>query len=158
MNIFHNEHFELLKILIRNKVNFLLIGGVAVNFYGYSRPTGDLDIWLEPTNENKLKLIICLEEIGILSEDIKIIRNVDFSIPIAFHIGNNPPFVIDFLTKIAGVKWHDAWSLKTILELETLQIPFIHLNHLKQNKIASGRAKDINDVEQLQRIEQLRKK
>ncbi|WP_317899946.1 hypothetical protein [Aurantibacillus circumpalustris] len=158
MNIFHNEHLELLKILLKNNVNFLLVGGVAVNFYGYSRPTGDIDIWLEPTNENKLKLIVCLEEIGILANDIKKINDADFSTPMAFHIGNTPPFVIDFLTKIVGVKWLEAWELKTILQLEELNIPFIHINHLKQNKMISGRPKDLNDLSQLLRIEELRKK
>ena len=52
MNIFQDEHIDILKILIKHKVNFILIGGVAVNFYGFNRPTGDLDVWLEPTEKN----------------------------------------------------------------------------------------------------------
>ena len=158
MNIFHNEHLELLKVLLKNDVKFLLVGGVAVNFYGYSRPTGDIDIWLEPINENKLKLVICLEEIGIQADDIKKINEADFTIPMAFHIGHTPPFVIDFLTKIVGVKWQEAWGLRTILPLEELKIPFLHINHLKQNKMISGRPKELNDLSQLLRIEELRKK
>ena len=139
-------------------MNFLLVGGVAVNFYGYSRPTGDLDIWLEPTNENKIKLINCLNELGILAEDIERINQHDFAIPTAFHIGNTPPFVIDFLTKIVGVKWNEAWGLRNKLDLDNLNIPFIHINHLKQNKLISGRAKDLNDISQLMRIEELKNK
>lgn len=143
---------------MKYKVNFLLVGGVAVNFYGYSRPTGDLDIWLEPTNENKIKLINCLNELGILAEDIERINQHDFAIPTAFHIGNTPPFVIDFLTKIVGVKWNEAWGLRNKLDLDNLNIPFIHINHLKQNKLISGRAKDLNDISQLMRIEELKNK
>ena len=158
MNIFHDEHLSMLKILLKYKVNFLLVGGVAVNFYGYSRPTGDLDIWLEPTNENKIKLINCLNELGILAEDIERINQHDFAIPTAFHIGNTPPFVIDFLTKIVGVKWNEAWGLRNKLDLDNLNIPFIHINHLKQNKLISGRAKDLNDISQLMRIEELKNK
>lgn len=158
MNIFHDEHLSMLKILLKHKVNFLLVGGVAVNFYGYCRPTGDLDIWLEPTNENKIKLIGCLNELGILAEDIERINQHDFAIPTAFHIGNTPPFVIDFLTKIVGVKWNEAWGLRNNLDLDNLNIPFIHINHLKQNKLISGRAKDLNDISQLMRIEELKNK
>lgn len=158
MNIFHDEHLSMLKILLKYKVNFLLVGGVAVNFYGYSRPTGDLDIWLEPTNENKIKLINCLNELGILAKDIERINQHDFAIPTAFHIGNTPPFVIDFLTKIVGVKWNEAWGLRNNIDLDNLNIPFIHINHLKQNKLISGRAKDLNDISQLMRIEELKNK
>jgi len=158
MNIFHDEHLDLLKILLKYNVNFLLVGGVAVNFYGYSRPTGDLDIWLEPTNANKINLINSLTRIGILKEDIDRISQRDFAIPMAFHIGNTPPFVIDFLTKIVGVKWDEAWEIRTLLEVNNQMIPFIHINHLKQNKMVSGRPKDLNDLSQLLRIEELRKK
>ncbi len=158
MNIFHDEHLALLKVLLKHKVNFLLVGGVAVNFYGYSRPTGDLDVWLQPTNENKIKLVNSLKALEILEEDIELINQSDFSLPMAFHIGNKPPFVIDFLTKIVGVKWTEAWEMKTEIELDDFLIPFIHLNHLKQNKMIAGRAKDINDLDQLIRIEELRKK
>jgi hypothetical protein len=115
-------------------------------------------VWLEPTNTNKTKLINSLKEIGILAEDIELIHQRDFTIPMAFHIGNTPPFVIDFLTKIVGVKWEEAWDLKTTLELDSLFIHFIHINHLKQNKMISGRSKDLNDLSQLLRIEELRKK
>jgi hypothetical protein len=158
MNIFHDEHLALLKVLLRHNVKFILVGGVAVNFYGYSRPTGDLDIWLEPSEDNKFRLIACLTEIGILSEDIEVIKQRDFSIPTAFHIVNTPPFVIDFLTKIVGVKWNEAWEMKNMHLLDSINIPFIHLNHLKQNKMISGRPKDLNDLSQLLRIEELRKK
>lgn len=157
MNIFHDEHIEVIKLLTKQKVQFILVGGVAVNFHGYSRPTGDLDIWLKPSEENKLKLADCLSKIGIITEDIEKIKMLDFDKPSAFHIGNKPPFVIDFLTKIVGVKWDEAWDQKVFFALGDLKIPFLHINHLKQNKLISGRAKDLNDLEQLTRIEQLRK-
>ena len=53
MNIFFKEHHEILAALLKHRVNFMLIGGYAVNYYGYHRTTGDMDIWLEPSNENK---------------------------------------------------------------------------------------------------------
>lgn len=157
MNIFHDEHIALLKVILKHDVNFILVGGVAVNFYGYSRPTGDLDVWLQPTESNKNKLVGALRELEILSEDIELINKSDFTAPLAFHIGSTPPFVIDFLTKIVGVNWDEAWDMRFTEKIDNLSIPFIHVTHLKQNKMISGRAKDLNDLSQLLRIEELRK-
>lgn len=158
MNIFQNEHVEILRVLLKNKVKFLVVGGVAVNYYGFSRPTGDLDVWLEPTSESRDLLVATLRELEILEEDLELIQNADFTVPMAFHIGNTPPFIIDFLTKIVGVKWPEAWEMKSIEKVDGLEIPFIHINHLKQNKMIAGRHKDLEDLKQLLRIEELRKK
>ncbi len=57
MNLFIEKHQELIKLLISNNVEFIIIGGYSVIFHGYKRTTGDIDIWLNPTNENKKKLI-----------------------------------------------------------------------------------------------------
>ena len=158
MNIFHDEHIEILRVLLKHKVKFLVVGGVAVHYYGFSRPTGDLDVWLEPTTESRDLLVETLRELEILEEDLKLIQSADFTVPVAFHIGNTPPFIIDFLTKIVGVKWQEGWEMKTMEKVDGLEIPFIHLNHLKQNKMISGRSKDLMDLEHLLRLEELRKK
>jgi len=158
MNIFQEEHTEILKVLNKHGVNFILIGGVAVNYYGFSRPTGDLDVWLQPSDENKKKLIPALIELEIVEEDIKTINSTDFSEAVVFHIGTTPPFVIDFLTKIVGVNWEEAWAMKAEETIEGIAVSFLHLNHLKVNKLISGRPKDHEDIRQLIRIEELRKK
>lgn len=158
MNIFQNEHLEILKILKKNSVNFLLIGGVAVNYYGFNRPTGDLDVWLEPSDQNKQMLVKALYELKIFEDDIRKIEGCNFSDSLVFHIGTKPPFVIDFLTKIVGVKWEEAWSMKDETVFEGMEIAFIHINHLKINKMLAGRPKDLEDINQLNRIEELRKK
>jgi predicted nucleotidyltransferase len=157
MNIFQDEHLEILKVLNKYKVNFILIGGVAVNYYGYSRPTGDLDVWLEPTDNNKKKLVKALVELNIMDEDIETINSTDFNDSVVFHIGTTPPFVIDFLTKIVGVKWAEAWAMKISEVVEGISISFLHINHLKANKLIAGRPKDHEDIRQLNRIEELRK-
>lgn len=158
MNIFQDEHIDILKVLIKHDVHFILIGGVAVNFYGFNRPTGDLDIWLEPTESNKKELVKALKELEIFEADIKTISVTDFSEAVVFHIGTTPPFVVDFLTKIVGVKWNEAWAMKTDEVVEGIKISFIHINHLKANKLMAGRPKDHEDIRQLNRIEELRKK
>jgi hypothetical protein len=57
MNILLEPHKHLLRRLIDFKVDFILIGGYAVNFHGYSRATGDMDVWLKPDNDNRSKFI-----------------------------------------------------------------------------------------------------
>ena len=158
MSIFHDEHLDILKVLLKHKVKFLIVGGVAINYHGFSRPTGDLDVWLEPTSENRDLLVASLRELEILEEDLAAIQSSDFSLPMAFHIGNTPPFIIDFLTKIVGVKWAEGWEMKDVEKIDGIEIPLINFNHLKQNKMISGRSKDHVDLEHLLRIEELRKK
>ena len=72
MNIFFKEHHEILAALLKHRVNFMLIGGYAVNYYGYHRTTGDMDIWLEPSNENKEMLLQAFTALGFDDEGIHI--------------------------------------------------------------------------------------
>ena len=64
MDIYNEEFLLLTSIFEKNQVKYLVIGGFAVNRYGYKRTTGDLDIYLKDTKENRQNLIIALEEIG----------------------------------------------------------------------------------------------
>ena len=68
MNIFIETHQNLLICLIKHKVNFILIGGYAVIYHGYKRSTGDMDLWIEPNNENKLKLL-CLSQLSFCNKE-----------------------------------------------------------------------------------------
>ena len=131
--------------------------GVAVNFHGYSRPTGDLDIWLDPRDENKSRLLDALYEMKNFEEDIQIVKNCNFFEPTVFHIGTKPPFVVDFITKIVGVNWNEAWQMKVVETIDDIQVAFIHVNHLKINKMILGRPKYLEDLRQLNRIEELKK-
>ena len=157
MNIFHDEHVLILKVLLEHDVDFLLVGGVAVNFYGFPRPTGDLDVWLKPDQDNRAKLVKAMVELNILGDDIDRLRKCDFSQAVVFHLGTTPPFVIDFMTRIAGLDWDDAYKMRVEAVSNDLKVAFLHLNHLKQNKLLAGRPKDQEDLRQLIRIEELKK-
>ena len=65
--------------LIICDVEFLLIGGYTVNYYGFARYTGDLDFWLKPTNQNKIKFLRAIELLGSNKEDIEHLRAYDFT-------------------------------------------------------------------------------
>ncbi|MES2566791.1 MAG: nucleotidyltransferase [Bacteroidota bacterium] len=151
MNIFIDNHQLLLKSLIKHEVKFLLVGGYAVIYYGYKRTTGDMDLWIEPTNENKLKLINVLKEFEFDHAGILHISQLDFTKHLAFHFWEQPERV-DCLTKISGVNFTEAFSQKVIADIEGINIPIIQYKHLILSKLSSERLKDKADVEELQKI------
>jgi hypothetical protein len=151
MNIFLHKHQKLLAELQKENVDFILIGGYAVIYYGYKRTTGDMDIWLKPDNSNKSNLIKVLKKFKFNKKDIAYIETLDFSKPIAFHFWKEPERV-DCLTAINGVKYNDAEKKKVIFTIDGLNIPIIHYNHLIISKITSERLKDKADVEELQKM------
>jgi len=151
MNILLEEHQKFIEKLLKRQIEFVLVGGLAVVYYGYMRTTGDMDILLKTTDENKKKLLELFEEEKIFSEDLVFLKSMDFKKPLVFHIGEEPE-KIDFLTQISGVSYDEIDLLKNFVEMDELRIPIIHINHLILSKIATNRAKDRADVEELQRI------
>ena len=157
MNILLEEHQEFIFKLLDAGVEFILIGGYAVIFHGYGRTTGDMDLWMKPDNENKKKLIAVLQTENIDEQDLKTVSAFDFTGINVFHIGD-APFRIDFLTRVPGLKYQDADVHKEFFILENKKIPVLHLNDLLINKMLSGRPKDIADVDELKKIQQLKNK
>jgi hypothetical protein len=70
-DLFDKDHQKFIKLLNKFKVEYLLIGGVAVNLYGYSRGTGDIDVCIGPSNSNKEKLIAAVENLVMILPNIK---------------------------------------------------------------------------------------
>ena len=159
MNIFFKEHQEILKSLLKHHVDFMLIGGYAVNFYGYNRATGDMDIWIAPDNTNKESLLQALSALGFDNEGVETIRSWDFTHPQKFPIGSDrEPNKTEFMTHISGISYSEAKENKIIADIDGLQLPLIHYNHLIQNKKSTGRNKDMADVEYLEKILLLKNK
>jgi predicted nucleotidyltransferase len=87
MNIFYDAHKLVLQKLLDKQVSFILVGGYAVNYYGYNRVTGDMDVWLQPDNSNKKLLLTALKQLGFDEEGITTIDSWDFTKLQLFHIG-----------------------------------------------------------------------
>lgn len=121
----------------------MLIGGYAVGYYGYPRPTGDLDIWIARTPDNAQKVVDALWEFGftcpkeLLLEQKKVVRM------------GVPPFRLEILTTISGVDFAACYSERLQVAVDEIEVSLISLSHLKVNKKASGRSKDITDLENL---------
>ena len=99
MKILESLFVKYIKQLIESNVDFLLIGGYAVNYYGYGRGTGDIDFWLRPTNENKIALLDAFKKLGRAEEDLNEISKLDFTKAQVLFIGKEP-LRMDFLTKV----------------------------------------------------------
>lgn len=152
MNIFIDEHRQMLLTLIKYNVNFMLIGGYAVIHYGYERSTGDMDIWLQLGNENKNRLLAALAEFGIEDEHIRHLKELDLDKAVPVFFLGAPPRRIDFVTAISRVAFDDAVKNANYFQLQDKQIPVIHYDDLILSKMFTGRAKDKADIEELQRI------
>ncbi|MEJ5995428.1 DUF6036 family nucleotidyltransferase [Pedobacter sp. Du54] len=152
MNLFSDNHQEIISHLLQFEVDFIIIGGYSVIFHGYARTTGDVDIWLKPSNENKEKFLLVLKALDFFEEDVQGIANLDFTTTLVFAIGEDPEKV-EFLTQISLVNFEEANQRKIIAEIDELAIPFLHLDDLIRSKINTGRLKDKADIEELQKIQ-----
>jgi len=151
MNIFNELHQRFLFELLNHHVDFMVVGGLSVVFHGYLRTTGDMDLWIRPSNENKIKLLRVISQFGLSQDSIALLQTKDFTETLAFHF-NKPPDKIEFLTHISGLKFDDAVKNCTYLAIGHWKIPFIGFEDLITNKISAKRLKDLADVEELQKI------
>lgn len=156
MDILLPEFKQLLLLLNKFKVTYMLIGGYAVIYYGYERNTTDMDIWLKPENDNRDALISALKEFGIEDESLNKISFLDFTSIHCFHFGHRPRR-IDFLTHINGVPFDQAEKKINYFSMADEKIPIIDYHHLILSKISNKRPQDIADIDQLQKINQFKK-
>ena len=151
-NLFNKDHREFLQLLNKHDVDYLLIGGVAVNLHGYHRSTGDFDVLIGPSAENKQKLIAAINEFGYNTQDYQE-REVDevtmFTLGKRSEEGH-----IELTNRIAGITFHEAFRRVQIREVEGIPVKFFHYDDLIKSKLAAGRFKDLADVENLRQIKQ----
>ena len=151
MNIFVEEHQDIIKLLLKCEVDFLLIGGYAVIYHGYRRNTGDLDLWLKPSNSNKEKFVKALKEADFNDRTLNGVSELNFEGTLMFTLGEEPQ-KIDFLTRISGLEYEDAEKNKVVGDIDGMRVPVVHMNDLVIAKLSTGRQKDKLDIEELQKI------
>ena len=137
---------EFLKLLNEKKVEYLLIGGYAVGYYGYVRATADMDVFIACNAENADNTLNALREFGFTLPDSA--REV-FLKPDSVARMGVPPFRIELLTTISGVSFDECYAERVVDMIDGVEVPIISLHHLKTNKTASGRLKDLSDLEHL---------
>ena len=136
---------EFAELLNKHQVKYLIVGGYALAYHGFPRFTGDIDFWLEKSEENASKVIASLNDFGFGSLGIS---EEDFMSEQIVQLGY-PPQRIDLLTTISGVDFEDAWKQKEQMAYQNITLHFIDLEFLRRNKLASGRNKDLDDLNNL---------
>jgi len=137
---------EFLKLLNSHKVEYLLIGGFAVGYYGYPRATNDIDIWVARTESNATKLVAALDEFGFGTANLK---PEIFLKPGKIVRMGVPPMRVEVLTGISGVEFGSCYNARIHITLDGVEVQMISLSDLKINKRASGRHKDLDDLDHL---------
>jgi hypothetical protein len=141
------DFLDIIRALSDAKARFIIVGAYAVNVYLDPRATGDLDIWVEPSPENAARVMSAL---GAFGAPLTAVAESDFALPgITFQIGI-PPRRIDILTEISGVTFDEAWAGRSIFPFGPISAPFLGKEALIKNKRATGRPKDLADLEFLE--------
>jgi len=145
-----NKNFrEFLKLLVENDVKFLVVGGYAVAVHGFPRYTGDMDVLIALNPKNAERVVRVFEKFGFGEMGIS---KADFlEKDTIVEIGREPN-KIQVLTGIDGVEFSAAYGNRIEVDTDGLRIPFIGLDELLKNKAASGRNKDLIDLDELKRI------
>lgn len=139
---------DILTLLNASGVRFLVVGAHALAAHGVPRVTGDLDIWIEPTEANARMVWAALVEFGAPLEALGI-RELDLEAPDRVIQLGLPPYRLDVLTGISGVVFAEAWPERIVGTLFGVPVAFLGRNEFIRNKRASGRAKDLEDIRAL---------
>ena len=137
------EWKEFISLLSAHGVRYLVVGAHALAAHGRPRATGDIDFWVEPSRENAQRVCAALGAFGFaaLAQQIE-----EFSMPERMATLGVPPLRIDVMTSVDGVQFSEAWSRRLTAPVDGEEIHFLGLEHIRANKVASGRPKDLADV------------
>ena len=148
MDIFNEDFQEFITALNNNEVEYILVGGYSVILHGYSRTTGDLDIWINKEKENYFKLVKAFKEFKMPVFDMtenNFLKNPELNV---FTFGR-PPSAIDIMTEVKGLHFKEAFKTSQIIEAGSLKVRVIGLNQLLKAKRAAGRHRDLDDIDNL---------
>ena len=123
---------EFLKSLDAHKARYLLVGGYAVNAFGYVRNTVDMDVWVASDAENPRRVLDAIREFGFPSAPDDIFDADDAMVRMGV-----PPLRIEVLRRISGVEFEDCWPRRVAIQDDDILIPAISLADLKRNKLAA---------------------
>ncbi|MFK7845584.1 MAG: hypothetical protein AB8G77_09795 [Rhodothermales bacterium] len=129
-------------------VEYLLVGGYAVGYHGYPRATSDIDVWVKISTDNSKRIVDALVDFGfgVESLDPELFLKEERIVRMG-----NAPLRIEIMMEISGVEFDTCYQQRVEDNLEGVEVSIIGLDCLKKNKKASGRLKDLSDLEYLSR-------
>lgn len=137
---------EFLWLLAERQVEYLLVGGYAVAFHGYPRATVDMDVWVRRSPENAAKVVDVLREFGF---DVPNLKEALFLKDDQIVRLGRPPVQLEIFTAIPGVTFEGCDQNRVEADLDGVPVKVISLADLRTNKKASGRHKDLSDLDHL---------
>lgn len=152
--ILDKDFKEFIGLLNAHKVDYLVIGGYAVNYHGYPRYTKDIDFWIWLTSENIARLLRAIDEFGFGSLGLQAndLLNPNNVIQLGYE-----PYRIDLLTEVEGVDFQACFSRKASVRIDEIEVNFLSLDDLIQAKRQAGRLQDLADAQQLEKIKKKKK-
>ncbi len=147
--LFNPDFRDFLKELKKHNVEYILVGGYAVILHGYERVTADLDIWVKCTENNYNKLKEAFYSFGMPMFDMTLSNFLNVEKWDVFRFGRKP-VAIDIMTKVKGLDFDKAIEAARFVNVDDIEVRLIHYHHLLAAKKEAGRAKDINDLENLE--------
>ena len=148
MALVNDDFHDILAALVAQDARFLVVGAHALAVHGVPRATVDLDIWIDPHPDNARRVWRALAAFGAPLDALRL-HESDFTKPDAVAQLGLPPNRIDILTGISGLTFSEAWLARTEADVEGVRAPILGGEALIRNKRASGRHKDLGDVEAL---------
>lgn len=141
-----SDALDLLRAFCARDVRFLVVGAHALGYWAQPRATGDFDLFVEPTSENAARVFAALEDFGVPLFDL---TEEDLRTPgVVFQMGV-PPYRIDLATELTGISFEEAWSEHAVVSHAGLELPLIGRAAMIRNKRATGRPKDLLDLQLL---------
>ena len=148
-NIFNTDFRDFLTSLNNNSVRYILVGGYSVILHGYSRTTGDMDLWVERTAENYKRIKQAFNEFGMPVFDMTEENFLEHPVWDVFTFGT-PPVAIDLMISMKGFNFSEIYERAIFFKEDGLAIRVIHKNDLIALKKKAGRSKDLDDLENLE--------
>jgi len=144
---FPQDFKEFLLLLNSRGIEYLVIGGYAVGYHGYPRATGDMDVWVAIHEKNAAKLVDALREFGFDLPELE--KSLFLTSGKIIRMGV-PPIRLEILTSIDGLEFETCYRNRIVTDIGDIKVNFISKGDLLINKRASGRFKDLDDIEKLQ--------
>ena len=146
----NRDYLDILQALVDEKAEFLLIGAYAMAAHGYPRATMDIDIWVMPSPKNAESVLRALARFGaplqnLTRQDLETDGTV-FQIGVA-------PRRIDILTAASGLQFEETFNNSIAVDIDGVQIHIPSKDDLIRNKKATGRTRDMADVEALESLQ-----
>jgi hypothetical protein len=142
----NRDFSEFIACFVARDVRFLIVGGYAVAAHGHPRYTKDLDVWVRVDPENASRIVDALADFGF--GDLGLAAE-DFLVDdVVVQLGREPQR-IDLLTFVSGVEFDEAYANRAVLQIGEAEVPVIGREELRRNKLATGRLRDLADLEDL---------